>query len=144
MKKLLLILSVLLAAPAWAGEAAATAEQAAAPAAQIAVTVALSGASKGVRALLAELEKDAVYKEAGCSAKPMKKPAKTARISCTNASGALLDYLGKNTPSKIRWSISGAAPLTMSTAASTCAKQTCSGILSCYFPRCGGACNTCP
>ena len=138
MKKLLMILLLLIVAPAWAAEATP------ASAGQTAVTVQLSGSAKGVRAMLATLEKDAVFKDAGCSAKPMKKSAKTAKISCNTASGALLDYLGKNTPSKVRWSISGTAPLAMSTTASTCALQTCSGIKGCFYPRCGGACNTCP
>jgi len=135
MKNFLLLLSVLIAAPAWAEEAAP------ASASQTAVTVQLTGSAKGVRAMLAGLEKDAVYKDAGCSAKSMKKSAKTAKISCANAGGALLDYLGKNTPDKVRWSISSAVA---TRAALACAIQTCNNLRGCYFPRCGGICNTCP
>lgn len=138
MNKLLLILSVLLVAPASAGEAAPSS------AGQTAVTVQLSGSAKGVRAMLAGLEKDAVYKEAGCSAKPMKKPAKTAKINCTNANGALLDYLGKNTPSQIRWSISGAAPQIRSASATgVCLRLTCGGVLGCFYKGCQGSCVGC-
>lgn len=138
MKKLLLLLSMLIAVPAWAGDVTSSS------AGQTAVTVQLSGSVKGVRAMLAGLEKDAVYKDAGCSAKPMKKAAKTAKISCSHAGGALLDYMGKNTPNKVRWSISSAVGTVAARAALACAVQTCSGILGCYYARCGGLCTTCP
>jgi hypothetical protein len=138
MKHKLMMLLALIVAPAWAAETAMPAN-APAPAAQTAVTVELSGSAKDVRGLLAELEKDAVYKDSGCSAKPMKKSAKTARIGCTSAGGALLDYLGKNAPNKVHWSISGAATLMMPTTSNCptgCALTTCGGVLGCFKKGC--------
>jgi hypothetical protein len=137
MKKIALLLLASIIAPAWAEEAAAPA-----PATQTAVTVQLSGSAKGVQALLAKLEKDAVYKDSGCSGKPMKKSAKTAKISCTNAGGALLGYLAENTPDKVRWSISGAAtPMSATRAMSSCpigcALTICGGVSGCFRKACG-------
>ena len=146
MKQMLMMLLALTVAPVWAEEAAAPVAQAAASAAQTAVTVVLSGSSKGVRALLAELEKDAVYKDSGCSGKPMKKSAKTAKISCANASSALLDYLGKHTPAKVRWSISGSAPKMLASINCNinCLPMTCGGITVCAkkkpYPLCSAPC----
>lgn len=136
MKKMALILLASIAVPAWAEDAPAPA----APA-QTAVTVQLAGSSKGVQALLAKLEKDAVYKDSGCSGKPMKKSAKTAKISCTNAGGALLAYLGENTPDKVRWSISGATtPMSATRAMSSCpvgcALTICNGVTGCFRRGC--------
>lgn len=128
--KLIMLLLALVVVPAWAGEAAT-------PAAQTAVTVQLSGSHKGVQALLADLEKDAAYKESGCSAKPMKKSAKMVKISCSNASGALLDYLSKNTQSGVRWNISGAtAASTLAACPAGCSVQTCSGVTACFKRGC--------
>jgi hypothetical protein len=139
MKKMALLLLASIAAPAWAEDAPAPA-----PAAQTAVTVQLSGSAKGVQALLAKLEKDAVYKDSGCSGKPMKKSAKTAKISCTNAGGALLGYLGANTPHKVRWSISGAATSMSETQTLAprlvcppgCAATTCGPVFGCFKKGC--------
>lgn len=136
MKKMALLLLASIIAPAWAEDAPAPA-----PATQTAVTVQLSGSSKGVQALLAKLEKDAVYKDSGCSGKPMKKSAKTAKISCTNAGGALLGYLGENTPDKVRWSISGAATPMLATRAMSscptgCTLTICGGVTGCFRRGC--------
>jgi len=139
MKRIALLLLALIAAPAWAEEAVAPA-----PATQTAVTVQLSGSAKGVQALLAKLEKDAVYQESGCSGKPMKKSAKTAKISCTSAGGALLAYLGENTPDKVRWSISGAAARMSATQAVAprivcpigCTPTICGGVAGCFRRGC--------
>lgn len=133
--KLLMLLLASIIAPAWAGEIAALA-----PTTQTTVAIHLSGSAQGVRALLAGLEKDPVYEGSGCSSgKPMAKSAKTAKIICTNASGALLEYLIRNTPSKVRWSISSVTTLYLS----SCLRQTCSGATGCYLSRCGAACPSC-
>lgn len=140
MKKIALLLLASIVAPTWAEEAAAPAA-----AAQTAVTVQLSGSAKGVQALLAALEKDAVYKDSGCSGKPMKKSAKTAKINCTNAGGALLGYLGANTPHKVRWSMSGAATPISATQTlaprlvcpTGCAATICGGVAGCFRKGCG-------
>lgn len=139
MKRIALLLLASIVAPAWAEEAAAPAA-----AAQTAVTVQLSGPAKGVQALLAELEKDSVYKDSGCSGKPMKKSAKTVKISCTNAGGALLGYLGANAPYKVRWSISGAAAPMSATQTlaprlacpTGCTATICSGVSGCFKKGC--------
>jgi hypothetical protein len=136
MKKMALLLLASIAAPAWAEDVPAPASTT-----QTAVTVQLSGSPKGVQAVLAKLEKDAVYQESGCSGKPMKKSAKTAKISCTNAGGALLGYLGQNTPDKVRWSISGAAtPMSATRAMSSCpvgcALTICNGVSGCFRRGC--------
>lgn len=140
MKKMALILLASIAAPAWAEDAPAPA-----PATQTAVTVQLSGSAKGVQALLAKLEKDAVYTDSGCSGKPMKKSAKTAKISCTNAGGALLGYLAENTPDKVRWSISGVTSKMSATQTLTprlscptgCTATVCGGVVGCFRKACG-------
>lgn len=97
MKKMLLLLSALIVAPAFAGENV--------PAASQGVVIKLGGSTKDVAALLAELEKDAVFKDASCSAG---KPGKKAKISCSQADGALLTFLSKNAPVGVNWSISPA------------------------------------
>ncbi len=139
MKRVVLLLLALVAVPAWAEDAPAPAS-----ATQTTVTVQLSGSAKGVQALLAKLEKDAVYKDSGCSGKPMKKSAKTAKINCTNAGGALLAYLGENTPQKVRWSISGTAGGMSATQTlaprlvcpTGCTATICNGVAGCFRKGC--------
>lgn len=102
MRKLLLLLCALIfAAPAWAGDAV--------PVNETGVVIELKGSAKNLSALAADMEKDAVYKAAECSSKPMKKSGKTAKITCAKADGALLAFLGKNAPANVHWSISAAA-----------------------------------
>lgn len=101
MKNLLLLLSALIVVPAWAGDAV--------PANETGVIIGLEGSAKSLSALVADLEKDAVYKAAECSSKPMRKSGKTAKITCAQADGALLAFLGKNAPANVHWSISAAA-----------------------------------
>jgi hypothetical protein len=139
MKKMALLLLASIIAPAWAEDAPAPAA-----ATQAAVAVQLSGSAKGVQALLAKLEKDAVYKDSGCSGKPMKKSAKTAKISCTNAGGALLGFLGQNSPDKVRWSISGAGARMSATQTlapriicpTGCTATVCGGVTGCFRRGC--------
>lgn len=111
MKNLLLLLSALIAVPAWAADATPAVKPTAQPvsAAETGIVIVLKGTNKGVAALAANLEKEAVYKEANCSSKPAKKPGKTAKITCAKADGALLAFLSKNAPAKVQWSISAAA-----------------------------------
>ncbi|OGS81168.1 MAG: hypothetical protein A2Z94_02350 [Gallionellales bacterium GWA2_55_18] len=122
-KNLLLLLSALIVVPAWAGDVAvapATAKPTAmqaAPVTETGVVIELKGSAKGTSALVADLEKEAVYKEAVCSSKPAKKPGKTAKITCAKADGALLVFLGKNAPANVHWSISAAATKSLSIAA---------------------------
>ena len=100
MKNLLLFLLALIAvAPAW-GDTAASASWAG-------VAIELKGSAKSVSALLADLEKEAVYKGAACTA--AKKHGKTAKITCEKADSGLMDFLGKNAPATVQWSISSSA-----------------------------------
>lgn len=108
MKNLLLLLSALIAVPAWAGEV---------PVSETGVVIELKGSAKSLSALVADLEKDAVYKAAECSSKPMRKSGKTAKITCAQADGALLTFLVKNAPTNVHWSISAAASKALSSAA---------------------------
>ena len=110
MKNLLLLLSVLIVVPAWAGDAV--------PVSGTGVVIELKGSAKSLSVLVADLEKDAVYKAAECSSKPMKKSGKTAKITCAQADGALLAFLAKNAPANVHWSISAAATKRVSTATS--------------------------
>lgn len=128
MKNLLLLLSALIVVPAWAGDAV--------PASGTGVVIELKGSAKSLSALVADLEKDAVYKAAECSSKPMKKSGKTAKITCAQADGALLAFLGNNAPANIHWSISAAATKSLSTAANK-------GVLACP-PPIGCAMMHCP
>ncbi len=100
MKKMLPFLLALIVAPAWAADEM--------PFPEAGVTIELKGESAKLSAVLGEIEKETVYKEAGCATKPAKKAAKKASISCTKADGALLTLLSKNAQT-VRWSISGAA-----------------------------------
>jgi hypothetical protein len=102
MKKMMLVLLALIVVPAWAADVAAT------PEAQTRVNIELKGSAKSVQALVADMEKAAVYKEAICSTKPAKKSGKTI-ITCAKADSALMDFLSKNAPAKVQWSISVAA-----------------------------------
>lgn len=109
MKILMLLLSALIVVPAWAGEV---------PVSATGVVIELKGSAKSLSALVADLEKDAVYKAAECSSKPMKKSGKTTKITCAQADGALLAFLAKNAPANVHWSISAAAAKKISAAAS--------------------------
>jgi hypothetical protein len=119
MKNILLFLLILIAVPAWAGDmtmAPATAKPAAMDSAPMAgVVIKMKGASKTVRALVANLEKEDIYKDAFCSGKASKS-GKSAKISCAKADGALLTYLAANA-SGVHWSISAGKKLS---AASIC------------------------
>lgn len=113
MRSMLLILSALaIAASAWAenepkapAAAQAAAPEAAKPAAQVGVVIELKGQAKQVSALEEALEKDAAYKDAGCSARHAKKSTK---ISCARADSALMAFLVKNAEA-VRWSIASVA-----------------------------------
>ena len=116
MKSILLFLLALIVVPSWADDAAlmpsANATASAAPPALDSATsvyIELKGPAKSLPALVADLEKTAVYREAGCSSIPTKKPGKTAKIMCTKADGALMTYLSKSAPANVHWSISVAA-----------------------------------
>ena len=117
MKKLPLLLA-LIVLPAWAGDVAPVAEKG--------VSIELKGASKNLSALMADLEKDAAYKEAACSGKPAKS-GKAAKITCGKADGALLVFLSKNAPANVRWTISAAAtaPATRAPAPAASAPLSC-------------------
>jgi len=98
--KMLPLLLALIVVPAWAGDAAPVTEQS--------VNIELKGATKSLSALVADLEKEAVYKEAGCSSKPVKS-GKIAKISCVKADSTLMAFLSKNAPAKVNWTISSTA-----------------------------------
>jgi len=115
MKNMLLILLALIvmpvAVPVWAGDAAiapstpkpSAQTMRAAPDTQTSVVIELKGSPKSTSALLANLEKDAVYKEAVCST--TKKSEKTAEIKCAKADSGLMAFLSKNAQA-VHWSIS--------------------------------------
>jgi hypothetical protein len=105
MKNLLLFLLALIVVPVWA-EGSADAPMKAAPDIQTSVNIVLKGSPGSVSALVAALEKDAVYKDAGCSSKPARKSGKMAKISCAKADSALMEFLSKNASAKVHWSIS--------------------------------------
>ncbi len=99
MKKLLLcLLALLVVAPAWGGTATFIS--------WAGVAIELKGSAESVSTLVAGLEKEAVYKDAACSTVPAKKSGKTARISCDKADSGLMDFLTKNAPATVQWSIS--------------------------------------
>jgi hypothetical protein len=100
MKNMLLLLLTLIIVPAWAGDVA--------PDTQTGVSIELKGSAKSLSALVADLEKDAVYKEAACSTAPAKKSGETVKISCAKADGALMTFLSKNAQT-VHWSISALA-----------------------------------
>lgn len=100
MKKMLLLLSVLIVAPAWAEAPAQTATTG------NAVVIELKGQARSVSALIADLKKDEVYQAAACSTG--KKSGKTTKITCSKTDGALLTFLANNAPAEVRWSISAA------------------------------------
>ena len=123
MKNILLFLSALIVVPAWAGDAEVAPKSSAmgmqtAPGTQTAVNIELKGSAKSVGALVADLEKEAVYKDATCSSKPAEKSGSIARITCAKADSALMTFLSKNAPAKVHWSISAAANQSASVAAS--------------------------
>lgn len=102
MKNLILVLLALIAVPAQAGDVTA------ALITQAGVNIELKGPAKSVRALVADLEKDTAYKDAGCSSAPAKKSGKTAKtkIRCAKPDGTLMTFLSKNAPAQVHWSIS--------------------------------------
>lgn len=123
MKKLPLLLA-LLVLPAWAADAAG----------DRGMNVELKGPAKSVAALVADLEKDAAYKDAGCAAKG--KPGKTARISCAKAEGALLTAL-KAAPGDVRWSVSSAAAKPVAAPAAAAAPLSAQGCaVGCSYMKC--------
>lgn len=114
MKNMLLILLALIVMPAaipvWAGDvpiAPATAKPSmqTAPGAETSVVIEFKGSAQSTSALTANLERQAVYKDAICSTAPVKKPGETAKITCIKADGALLAYLSRNAPADVQWSI---------------------------------------
>ncbi len=132
----LLFLSALIVAPAWAAEEKASipalqkpAEMQAAPVIQTSVVIELKGPAQSVAALTADLEKDASYKEAGCSSKPAKKSAKTATITCAKADSALMAFLVKNAAVNIHWTISGTAYTFTANSSNGCPA-------GCYYMQC--------
>ena len=130
MKKMLLLLLASIIAPAWAGDVA--------PDAGTGVVIELKGSAKDINALAADLEKEAVYKEAACSGKPAKKSGKTAKINCAKADGALMTFLSKNAPTKVHWSISAVANRSISACPGSCTIINCpppSGPLMCCHPK---------
>jgi len=115
MKKLLSLLFVLIVVPAWAGDET--------PVTQPGVSIELKGSIVNLSSLVTGLEKEAVYKEAGCASNSEKKSAETATISCAKAAGALLTFLSKNAHA-VHWSISAATTTPMGCAAG-CAMMNC-------------------
>ncbi len=126
MKKLTLLLA-LLVLPAWAVDTAA----------ERGMNIELSGPAKSVAALVADLERNAAYPEAGCTARS--KVGKTAKIVCTKANGALLTVLN-GAPANVRWSISSAnkvQPVGATTATAVAPVDTAEGCAAgCATMRC--------
>lgn len=144
MKKMLLLLSALIVAPAMAEDAAPLIQKSAAAqtalASETGVVIQLKGAAKSTSALVADLQKEAVYKDAACSASAAKRPAKVAKITCAKADGALMDFLSKNAQA-VHWSISAAPRMRlMSTTTGGCAvgcvPTSCNGVAGCFKKGC--------
>lgn len=97
MKKLLLcLLALTVVAPAWGDTAKFIAPS---------VTIELNNLTKNddVSKLVAKLKEDAVYKAATCGpADATKGPTK---IDCARADSGLMDFLSKNAPPTVLWSI---------------------------------------
>lgn len=144
MKNMLLLLS-LIAVPAWAEDAPVvlsaptTTVMQAVPVAETSVVIQLNGTAKSIATVVADLEKDAAYKEAACSTRHAKKTGKTANITCAKANSGLMEFLLKNTPVKVRWNISAAAPRLTA----TCYKLVCGGIAGCFTRGCSSSCSPC-
>ena len=97
MKNLLLcLLALIVVAPAWGGPAKPLVTS---------VTIELNNLTKtdDVSVLVAKLEKDAVYKAAGCgTADTSKGPTK---IDCAKGDSGLMGFLSKNAPPSVMWSV---------------------------------------
>jgi hypothetical protein len=135
-KKLLLLLSALIVVPAWAGDVAPSSPATAAPAGA-GVVIVLKGAARNISALVAELEKETVYKEAACAS--ASKPGKTAKISCAKADAGLMAFLGQYASAKVQWHISGAttaAPVAAPVAAPMAATSTLGCATGCTLMNC--------
>jgi len=123
MNTILPLLLALIVVPAWAGDVASAPSMPKQKPMQTSlvtetgVVIELKGSARNTSALVADLEKDAVYKEAACS----KKPGKIVRISCAKADSALMAFLSKNAPANVHWRISTATSTRLSTEPVGCA-----------------------
>ncbi|MFH0933652.1 MAG: hypothetical protein V1879_00430, partial [Pseudomonadota bacterium] len=111
MKKILL-LAALIVAPAWAGDIKVmpTASQVVMhdTPAPSGIVIELKGDAKDVAALVADLEKEAIFKEAACT---VRESQESTKISCARADGKQMEYLDAYPSAKVHWSISGATTL---------------------------------
>lgn len=97
MKKLLLcLLALTVVAPAWGDTTKFLAPS---------VTIELNNLTKNddVSKLVAKLKEDAVYQAAACV--PAKATKATTKIDCARADSGLMDFLSKNAPPTVLWSI---------------------------------------
>lgn len=93
---LLLLLALIVVAPAWGGTAKPLASS---------VTIELNNLTDNdnVSALVAKLEKNAVHKAAACG--PAKTTDATTKIDCAKADSGLMGFLSENAPPTVLWSI---------------------------------------
>lgn len=142
MKNIFLFVLALTAVSAWAADstiAPRTQEQSGHAtrsilAADTGVSIKLNGPAKDIAALAADLEKDAVYNKAGCSSAPGKKSKTRAAIKCAKPDSALMEFLTKNAPAGVSWSISAAAGEPVAACPSGCVLTNCpppSGPIKC-------------
>ena len=90
--QLLCLLALIVVAPAWGGP-------------DTSVTIELNnlGKDNDVSTLVAKLEKDPVYKSAGCG--PAEIVKATTKIKCAKADSKLMAFLDKNAPPTVAWDI---------------------------------------
>jgi hypothetical protein len=97
MKNLLsFLLALAIVSPAWGGDVP--------PASWSGIVVELNGPAVNVSALVDELKKAPAYKVAACNAN--KEFGDSVKIECAKANSELMDFLVKNSPAVVQWSIS--------------------------------------
>jgi hypothetical protein len=135
MKNMLLFLLALIVVPVWAEDVAvapttqkSTAMQAA-PVAETGVVIELKGSAKSISALVTDLEKEAVYKEAACVT--TKTTGEIAKVSCAKADSALMAFMAKNASAKVHWSISGAGTNALQGCPAGCVMMPCPTLNKC-------------
>lgn len=98
MKKLLMfLLALIIVAPAWANDDRTLSSTG--------VIIKLKGSDEGVSNLVADLEKQKVFKTAICGM------VKKSEIYCGIADSGLMAFIGENAPAAVKWSISSTPPI---------------------------------
>jgi len=103
MKDILLFALVLIATPAWAGDAVVSPP---AVTSTTAVTVQLKGSAKQINTLLTAFKDDALYQTADCKINTAAESPKSAHITCMRADSTLMSFLINHSPANMFWKIS--------------------------------------